>query len=69
MKKFCNKAESCPLHNKETGGLLTKASLCSTPWITGGRVETPAKLEKKQFSVEEAIHNRKSPCGKRDKMS
>ena len=23
-------------HNKETGVLLTKASLCSTSWITGG---------------------------------
>ena len=57
MKKCCHKVESCPLHNKETGGLLTKASLRSS-W--GVRVETPAKLDgKKQFSVEEDIHNRK----------
>ena len=41
--------------------LADKGFIVQHIWITGGvRVETPAKLEgKKQFSVEEDIHNRK----------
>jgi len=62
MKKFCHKVESCPFAQQGDRWLADKGFIVQhilDNW--GVRVETPAKLEgKKQFSVEEDIHNRKN---------